>query len=690
MPAAKVAKDPAGTGVLGVPEPAVRGGSPEQPAAPGDGLVSMAWLAVAAVGYVLSFVLLAVSGSFRLAGFVVIVGAVCLLTTSIALGVLLRRLGPGRLAITVRIVIPVVMLIGGMAMLWLWFGSVRTARLLPNAHTEGWGFFGACLAIMGAGHLLTVARQSRFLNITRGIVLTAGCAAACWFGLHTLSASGPGWAVGLIAAGVLLSPVSMGLLTEDVVDRLVERRTLPWRGWGPALLGSALAAAGFGVWLLVASAGIELLVVVFIAAVLAILIGAVASNTPSDVVLTAGILTLIWANIPGGVDPQPVVQPAAGEDVIVALGDSFMSGEGAKRFYQGTNDKNHNECRRAPTAYAPVTVSRGGAQVPHHVAFVACSGARALDIYQRAQQPGDPIDRPEGGLPQLAHVDWLQANVKLDVRLVIVSIGGNDALFGDVAQACVAPGDCTEIGARWLARLAVVAPRLHQTYQRIRNYFGPDVPVLVVPYPVPLSPQKCSSSLLTEQEHRFLHGFAIELNKVLERAAADAGLYYLHEMADAFAARKLRICDDAAGRVGVNFLAMHAVSGLVEQSFNPQNWMHNSLHPNERGHQAMADVLQAWLTSRPYPTVPADPPPNAEQHSEPIESIESLMHDPEFRHCGTDPSIPHCDLETLKWAQAQVIMLARRGIGALLLTIGGLWAIWIWLIWCWRNRRTER
>ena len=646
------------------------------------------WLVAAGSGYLLSFALLVVSASYRLSGVMVIVWAICLLASSIALSVLLRQPDAGRLAV-LRTVIPVAMLLVGVALLWLWIDSGRDGGLVSGQRTQGWGFFGGCLAIMGAGHLLTVARQTAVLRIVRGALLTAACAAAFVFGLRALSDGGPGWAVWLLVAGLLLAPVGLGLLTEDIVDGLVERRARPL-GWGLVLAGSAVVAVVTGVWLLVALGSVEFAFAVVVTAVLGVLIGAIAANTPSDMVLVVAVLALTWANIPSGVDLEPILQPAEGQDVIVALGDSFMSGEGAKRFYEGTNDKDRNECRRAPTAYAPLMVSRASGEVPDRLAFVACSGARALDIYQRAQQPADPLDRPEGGLNQLEHVDWLQANARPDVRLVIVSIGGNDALFGDVAQACVAPGDCTEIGARFLERLAVVAGRIDGTYQRIRNFFGTDIPVLVVPYPVPLSQEKCGSSLLTEREHRFLHGFAIELNKVLARAASDAGLYYLSEMEDVFAVKKLRICDDDAGRVGVNFLAMHAVGGLVEQSLNPQNWLHNSLHPNERGHQAMAEVLEQWITKRPYPAVPADPPPLAERHVQPIASIETIMHDPQFRHCGSDPSIPHCSLSTLDWAMAQIVTLANRNVGPLMLTIGGLWAIWVWFVWSWRYRRSRR
>lgn len=643
------------------------------------------WFIAVLLGYLLSFALLAVSASQRWAWVVVAAGAACLVATSVVLTLMLQRRGGHPMAAR-HIVVPVIMLVAGGVLVWLWLDSTRPGGVLSSRQTGGWGFFGACLALMGAGHVLTAVRYDRRWTLVRGAALAAGCGAAFLVSLFVVG-DGAGWAVWAMAAGVLLAPVAMGLLTEDVAEHLVGNDRRPWRPGGLALLAVGVAGAGLGIWLLVAAAGFGYPFAVLVPLVLVGLVGAIASNTPTDAVVVAAVLALVWSNVPRGVAPDPLVIPEPGQPVLVALGDSFMSGEGAKRFYQGTNDLGRNECRRAPTAFPAVTVASENPYIPDHLAFVACSGARAIDITRRAQQPADPADRPEGGLPQLAHVEWLQANTELDVDLVIVSIGGNDARFGEIAEACVAPGDCTEIGTRWLDNLQLVAPRVHQTYQNIRDFFGPTVPVLVVPYPVPLNPSKCSSSLLTAQEHRFLHGYTIELDSVLERAASDAGLHYLREMTDVFEAEHLRICDNATGKVGVNFLAMSSVGGLAEQTFNPQNWFRNSLHPNERGHRAMAETLERWFAERPDLVAPSDPPPSDEQDTERIRSIESIMGDPAFRHCGSDPTIPHCGAATLDWTRAQVVALGRRGVGPLLLTIAGLWIVWLWLIWWWRGRR---
>ena len=66
---------------------------------------------------------------------------------------------------------------------------------------------------------------------------------------------------------------------------------------------------------------------------------------------------------------------------MVAMGDSFMSGEGAPTYFKGTNTKGKNQCRRAPTSYAARLVGSHAAVVPDHLVFLACSGAVAVNIY---------------------------------------------------------------------------------------------------------------------------------------------------------------------------------------------------------------------------------------------------------------------------------------------------------------------
>jgi hypothetical protein len=48
-------------------------------------------------------------------------------------------------------------------------------------------------------------------------------------------------------------------------------------------------------------------------------------------------------------------------------------------------------------------------------------------------------------------------------RRRLVSIGGNDACFGEVGRICVLPVDCSRIGERWLTNLETdVAPNVRR------------------------------------------------------------------------------------------------------------------------------------------------------------------------------------------------------------------------------------
>jgi len=277
--------------------------------------------------------------------------------------------------------------------------------------------------------------------------------------------------------------------------------------------------------------------------------------------------------------------------MLAGVGDSFISGEGADEFFDGTNLTGVNTCRRAPTAY-PVTLvtERGVVDVPDRLDFLACSGARtegiAAQLNQLESDLGDPDD---------------------DIAFVLLSVGGNDALFGTIGRACLLPVDCTVLEPAMFDNLAGVEAALDDLYAHLKDRLGP-VPVVVVPYPDPLAPTRCNDSTFSAAEHEFLHRFAASLDATVARAAARAGFPAVDTMPAALAG--LRLCDGPADEVGVNFLGANSVSGTLEQSLNPTRWVHNSLHPNARGHEAMRSALAAWLAGSPdLSPPPAEPPP---------------------------------------------------------------------------------
>ena len=85
-------------------------------------------------------------------------------------------------------------------------------------------------------------------------------------------------------------------------------------------------------------------------------------------------------------------------------------------------------------------------------------------------------------------------------------------------------------------------------------------------------------------------------------------------MVSALAASHLQLCDPAnQGGYGINFVSPESVGGLPDQRFNPGNWLHDSFHPNERGHQAMLAAFNTWLAQTPHsdPDAPATADPAA-------------------------------------------------------------------------------
>ena len=141
--------------------------------------------------------------------------------------------------------------------------------------------------------------------------------------------------------------------------------------------------------------------------------------------------------------------PVAGPPTIVTLGDSYLSGE-AGRWAGNTNGPTGPVDALGPAAYfddptgtaetvpgchrsAAAAAHVGGGVVSVNL---ACSGART------ATRPGPPfkpgIDFHDDGAGQVGQARALQDLARTaNVRMVVLSIGGNDFGFGEVVETCV-------------------------------------------------------------------------------------------------------------------------------------------------------------------------------------------------------------------------------------------------------------
>jgi lysophospholipase L1-like esterase len=319
-----------------------------------------------------------------------------------------------------------------------------------------------------------------------------------------------------------------------------------------------------------------------------------------------GALTL-WVvadrNDPAPRDPTPATEKTG---TVVALGDSYASGEGAKMFFAGTSVQGGNQCRRSSDAYG-YQVARA---FHRHLDFFACSGALGREVWQTAQVKQGSAGDAIGTLPQLEN----QVDVTPD--LVLISIGGNDALFGAVGRGCALPGTCVDIKDIFDGNLGDVRTKVTTALTKVSGRF-PDSPIVVVPYPqmLPKPPKpgdeldkgNCDGVPLGSDELIYLHGYVAHLDEQVKRAVVaanaarrieeperKANIAYFSKGEKAYDGHS--ICEPGKGDSAVNTLAFGPTeaSNLFDRLV-PTSWTHNSFHPKARGHDLLTSALVPWI-----------------------------------------------------------------------------------------------
>ena len=147
----------------------------------------------------------------------------------------------------------------------------------------------------------------------------------------------------------------------------------------------------------------------------------------------------------------------------------------------------------------------------------------------------------------------------------------------------------------------------------------------------------------------------------------------------ALADANLQLCDpENDGRPGLNFIGLRSMSGVAEQRFNPANWSHNSLHPNERGHDAMLRTFEHWYQGKqllPPEEKVAQPPELV-----PVDDVDAACDPLDLTEAG-------CRRRSTTWALKQVPG-ALAG-GKAVVASAAAFGIWIsaTAFFGWRRRR---
>ncbi|MFJ6785600.1 GDSL-type esterase/lipase family protein [Streptomyces yangpuensis] len=516
-----------------------------------------------------------------------LIGAVALL---LGLGCfLVRRLVPQPATWLLRLL--TVLCTAGVTMLVLYGAGVTW---------DGLSLIGSVMLLLGLGYFVELWRQQDEDNLLRwGAILLglAGLTLIVVFFLLVLFGVKGGLSVGpLVALGVavlVLLPLGLNVLSERGLRALSTSQssqgsggTVRWIRW--VSVAVLISAVGVAVWL----AYHDWVMSAVLVGLALLLLLAIVSNTHLDVALVlAGLCALAAA------PPEHPSPAQGGTRMLVAVGDSYMSGEGADSYFEGTNDVGGDHCRRAPSAYA-VQIAAQDTRFDG-LQFIACSGARTFHVI--AHSDDKLAAHPQEGVLDTQIDQLKKMGSSLHPALVIISIGGNDAGFATLGGACIAPGPCNTQRSLFEGNLDSVKDAVKATYVSLKKALPAGVPIVAVPYPQPIAnADKCSGVALTKAERDFIRKFVTDLNaKIGEATAETPGIVYLEQMERTLEDHHLQLCDKKKKEAGVNFVGLKSVSGPPAQRFNPANWFHNSLHPNKRGHEAMLATFQDWLKKNP-------------------------------------------------------------------------------------------
>ncbi|NYE42975.1 SGNH/GDSL hydrolase family protein [Streptomyces fulvorobeus] len=312
---------------------------------------------------------------------------------------------------------------------------------------------------------------------------------------------------------------------------------------------------------------------------------------------------------------------------VVAMGDSYSSGEGASEnggddyyiesdYYDPQQPSTENKCHRSKYAWSRQATLPGYTKSIGQMAddrdrimdyqFVACSGARYYNILTKGQS---------SELPQIQ-----QGYLDQNTTMVTLSVGGNDARFADIIQECVTAGTvCNnnsieavnpdngektggETGPmdvwapKWLNEQ--IRPRLTGMLNELHKK-APNAKIVLMGYPKLLEGSGgCVLGIGTE-ETPWLNSMADTLANEMQGAVNDANRLYaakavFSDPRDEFAGKA--ICGDPETVHGI-VLSGHSKADARDPDWLPGNVAPSmkSFHPKIPGARLYANSLQNTL-----------------------------------------------------------------------------------------------
>lgn len=359
---------------------------------------------------------------------------------------------------------------------------------------------------------------------------------------------------------------------------------------------------------------------------------------PLGVFLMSGVPAVSLSNVVTvgrGTDTDDVAWDAVGfqplsskpADFVVALGDSFSSGEGAGAYvpwsdHEGGDEAIRNACHQSGNAWIRKTTLPGQSQsigsreaamsgsLDFH--FLACAGAETEHLLPNMTLSANQPVNGEGqqGTGQWGMVSQLDAGyLDENTTLVTLSIGGNDMRFSKIVESCAIPGAlmCDDdvvqgdsVGAHEasLQRLSTQLPASLATVLEQIKLRAPNASIALVGYPRLFDlDTRCAN--INDDNQDWLNEIADGLSAVMNDAATDADsavqrVIYVDPQP---AFQNHTLCSDwdtnSFGQSGINGFVLEFTPGDKPWPGMPVS--QQSMHPNDFGTSLYRDALESAL-----------------------------------------------------------------------------------------------
>jgi hypothetical protein len=302
--------------------------------------------------------------------------------------------------------------------------------------------------------------------------------------------------------------------------------------------------------------------------------------------------------------PPPRPMPGPPQDVprvLVAMGDSTMSGEGAGDYEKGTNGEKGNWCHRSPHA-SIYQVEVPGVEKAYNL---ACSGAPSGQVaLGEVEQYTEPSQSK-----QLARI----ASSNRVTAIVVASGANDDPAFSHVLNSCVQAWvgretPCSRtVGPQWERRIDRMIPKLTRALRDIRavmhnaGYARTDYDLVVQSYAAPIGTdvvrdlQDLSGCPFLSQDLRWVEQDAVPVLTAGVRTAAAAVDARFLDLSRSGAGHEA--CSSERDEDSEWFRRLAVQWNDLRHDERATHALQESFHPNANGHAQFGSCLAEFLTT---------------------------------------------------------------------------------------------